>query len=212
MGRKALSTKPVKEEFNNDVKENVSGFRAMAPETGTFGKEPSPSSVSNTRACRVTVEEVEDEDDLISFSPKAGPSRDKGKGADPKNWGDVSSLIDFTEDELRAQHEALLNYAEINRVIKQEEITPHLNFSEEIPARPSSPKAKRGRRRSKSPKVKKASRARVEIPAEESTPSPLRAVEPSMVKSRTVDGDHEGSNDRVPKPGLTAEEVYCTLF
>jgi hypothetical protein len=105
----------------------------------------------------------------------------------------------------------LLDYAEIYRIIKQEEITPHLNFSEEISARPSSPKAKRGRKRSKSPKAKKALRARIEIPAEESIPSPLRPVEPSMVESRTVDGDREGNNDRTPKPGLTAEEVYTLL-
>ncbi|KAJ7912011.1 hypothetical protein B0H13DRAFT_2327748 [Mycena leptocephala] len=50
-----------------------------------------------------------------------GPSRNKGKGPDPRNWGAIGSLIDFSEEELEAQHEAFQNFAEINRVVKQEE-------------------------------------------------------------------------------------------
>jgi hypothetical protein len=88
-----------------------------------------------------TVEEVEDEDDLISFSPKAGPSHNKGKGPDLGNWGDVSSLSHFDEDELRAQREILENYAEINCVMKQEEVTPNKLFSNLSDAPQSSPKA-----------------------------------------------------------------------
>ncbi|KAK6987968.1 hypothetical protein R3P38DRAFT_3445810 [Favolaschia claudopus] len=85
---------------------------------------------------RATVEEVEDEDDLISFKPSAGPSRNKGKGADPGNWGDISSLANFSERELEAQRDALLTWNTIHQM-KQEEITPHLEFSEDVSQRPS---------------------------------------------------------------------------
>ncbi|KAK6978279.1 hypothetical protein R3P38DRAFT_3469860 [Favolaschia claudopus] len=104
------------------------------------------------RAHRVTVEEVDEEDDPLSIRPAAGPSRDKGKGPDPRNWGDIHSLRSFSEDEMRAQREALDNFAEINRIIKQEEFTPHLEFSDEVSQRPSSPRVKKPRKRSKSPK------------------------------------------------------------
>jgi hypothetical protein len=62
-----------------------------------------------------------------------GPSKDKGKGLDPRNLGAVPSLIDFTEDDLAAQQEALANFEEINRVIKQESVTPERGLFDDAP-------------------------------------------------------------------------------
>ncbi|KAJ7652654.1 hypothetical protein DFH06DRAFT_1134113 [Mycena polygramma] len=45
----------------------------------------------------------------------AGPSRNKGKGPDPRNWGAAGLSVDFSERDLEAQHEAFENFAEINR-------------------------------------------------------------------------------------------------
>ncbi|KAJ7734202.1 hypothetical protein B0H14DRAFT_2639456 [Mycena olivaceomarginata] len=111
-------TAPLAAEGGNNVQPDVQEHRGktLVPE----GSNDEPKPLTST-SCRATVEEVEDDDDLISFSPKAGPSRNKGKGLDPGNWGDVSSLHDFDEQELRAQREMLENYAEINPIIKQEE-------------------------------------------------------------------------------------------
>ncbi|KAJ7334219.1 hypothetical protein DFH08DRAFT_814245 [Mycena albidolilacea] len=64
---------------------------------------------------------------FVSLSPPIpeveGPSRNKGKGPDPCNWGAVDSLVDFSDHELEAQREAFQNFAEINCVVKQEEHT-----------------------------------------------------------------------------------------
>ncbi|KAJ7832423.1 hypothetical protein B0H14DRAFT_2592087 [Mycena olivaceomarginata] len=96
----------------SSVRSDAQEHRGKTPVPEGLNEKPKTYSSTSRRA---TVEEVEDEDDLISFSPKAGPSRSKGKGMDPGNWGDVSSLHDFDEDKLRAQKEMLDNYAEINR-------------------------------------------------------------------------------------------------
>ncbi|KAJ7673765.1 hypothetical protein DFH06DRAFT_1292612 [Mycena polygramma] len=45
----------------------------------------------------------------------AGPSRNKGKGPDPRNWGAAGLSVDFSERDLEAQREAFENFAEINR-------------------------------------------------------------------------------------------------
>ncbi|KAJ7075027.1 hypothetical protein B0H15DRAFT_806475 [Mycena belliarum] len=52
-----------------------------------------------------------------------GPSRNKGKGPDPRNWGDAGFSADFSEQDIAAQHEALNNFAEINRAVKEERPT-----------------------------------------------------------------------------------------
>ncbi|KAJ7804743.1 hypothetical protein B0H14DRAFT_3485952 [Mycena olivaceomarginata] len=62
-----------------------------------------------------------------------GSSKTKGKGLDPRNFGAVPSLIDFTEDDLAAQREALANVEEINGVIKQESVTPELGLFDDAP-------------------------------------------------------------------------------
>lgn len=60
----------------------------------------------------------------VSSSPSLpvadGPFHNKGKGPDPRNWGPVGSLVDVSEQELEAQRDAFHNFAEINRVVKQE--------------------------------------------------------------------------------------------
>src|SRR6201996_4410033 len=75
---------------------------------------------------------------LVDVSPAIpageGPSRNKGKGPDPRNWGAMDSLIDFSEKEFDAQREAFENYAEINRVIKEDrESAPH-GFFDDVPS------------------------------------------------------------------------------
>ncbi|KAJ7673154.1 hypothetical protein DFH06DRAFT_1123884 [Mycena polygramma] len=50
-----------------------------------------------------------------------GPSRNKGKGPDPRNWGAAGFSVDFSEHDIEAQREAFDNFAEINRKVKQEE-------------------------------------------------------------------------------------------
>jgi hypothetical protein len=61
-----------------------------------------------------------------------GSSKDKGKGVDPRNFGAIPSLIDFTEDELAAQKAALVNFEEINRIIKQESVSPAPGFFDSL--------------------------------------------------------------------------------
>ncbi|KAJ7656134.1 hypothetical protein DFH06DRAFT_1298411 [Mycena polygramma] len=58
--------------------------------------------------------------DLREFSSAVpvdeGPSRNKGKGPDPRNWGAAGFSVDFSDHDLEAQHEAFDNFAEINRM------------------------------------------------------------------------------------------------
>ncbi|KAJ7883577.1 hypothetical protein B0H13DRAFT_2344086 [Mycena leptocephala] len=49
-----------------------------------------------------------------------GPSRNKGKGPDPRNWGAAGFSVDFSEQDIEAQRDALNNFAEINHLVKQE--------------------------------------------------------------------------------------------
>ncbi|KAJ7826683.1 hypothetical protein B0H14DRAFT_3722252 [Mycena olivaceomarginata] len=60
---------------------------------------------------RTSVSEVPIPDSPI-VSMDEGPSKPKGKGADPRNWGNIS-FGDFTEADFNAQREALANFAEI---------------------------------------------------------------------------------------------------
>ncbi|KAJ7879453.1 hypothetical protein B0H13DRAFT_2346041 [Mycena leptocephala] len=75
-------------------------------------------------------------DMLITVSPAipSGEGSSKGKGPDPCNWGDVSLLENFTSQDLEAQREALANFAEIHRVIKEESVSTPTDFFGEIPA------------------------------------------------------------------------------
>ncbi|KAJ7457025.1 hypothetical protein FB451DRAFT_1275659 [Mycena latifolia] len=68
-----------------------------------------PASVPAPKSRGVMGKEFEDESDLISFSPVAGPSNPKGKGPDPRNWGGISDFDAFSEEELNAQREMLAN-------------------------------------------------------------------------------------------------------
>ncbi|KAF8142383.1 hypothetical protein K438DRAFT_1995073 [Mycena galopus ATCC 62051] len=62
----------------------------------------------------------------------AGPSNDRGKGPDPRNWGNLS-FGTFGEDEIQAQRDAFENFSEINRVIKQEGMPTPPGFFDELP-------------------------------------------------------------------------------
>jgi hypothetical protein len=60
-----------------------------------------------------------------------GTSKDKGKGIDPGNFGGIDFLGDV--DDLEAQKQALDNFAEINRIIKQERVTTPPDFFKGVP-------------------------------------------------------------------------------
>ncbi|KAK6977982.1 hypothetical protein R3P38DRAFT_3376954 [Favolaschia claudopus] len=154
---------------------------------------------------RVTVEEVEDEDDLISFKPSAGPSRNKGKAADPGNWGGINSLANFSERDLEMQRDAFLTWNTIHRM-KQEEITPHLEFSEDVSQRPSSPKVKKPRKRSKSPKANKANSNSAAQPA----PKLVELVEPLKNESKVQERANEHARDEIEPRGAKCSEARET--
>jgi hypothetical protein len=200
---------PLATEGRNNVQPDVQEHRGKTLVPEGLNNKPKPLTSTSRRA---TVEEVEDEDDLISFSPKAGPSRNKGKGLDPGNWGDVSSLHDFDEQELRAQREMLENYAEINRIIKQEEVTPSNIFSQ-ISNRPqSSPKAAT-RKRSRSPKSKKSKGTKPQPPVVEFEDVPeieVQEIEPVKLAAPAV--AQEFNKDPEPKSGLSIEDKLTLLF
>ncbi|KAJ7302843.1 hypothetical protein DFH08DRAFT_945523 [Mycena albidolilacea] len=65
-------------------------------------------------------------------SPIPGPSRAKGKGVDPGNWGNTSFLGNFSEKDFQEQRDAFENYAEINRVLKEETITTPPDFFDDL--------------------------------------------------------------------------------
>ncbi|KAJ6594827.1 hypothetical protein B0H19DRAFT_1366592 [Mycena capillaripes] len=118
----------------------------LTPQEEYDSKEEYVSRVPPLR--RATVEEVEDETDLFSSSPAVvhgqDSSRKKGKGADPRNWGDVSFLENFSEREMKAQHNALQNFAEIHRVVGHERVTtPHSVLVDISPPRSPQPKVKK---------------------------------------------------------------------
>ncbi|KAK7007115.1 hypothetical protein R3P38DRAFT_2792993 [Favolaschia claudopus] len=162
-----INQKSVKQDIKGDVPRdsNVPEARNSAS-----GHQAAPM-----RTHRVTVEEVEDEDPLSKVQI-AGPSRNKGKAVDPRNWGDVALLHNFSEKEMQEQRDAFANYAYIKQ-IKEEEFTPHLEFSEEISQRPSSPKAKKSGKRSKSPKSK---RNRHDLPSDAAPPTaPVQPIKPT---------------------------------
>jgi hypothetical protein len=110
-----------------------------------------PKPVVARKSQPVTVEEVDDEQDLISFN--AIPGSSKGKGPDPRNWGGISTLQDFSQEEMDAQREALKNYKEIDCILKQEEKSIPTSFLVDFdPVQMSTPKAKKSsRKRLKSP-------------------------------------------------------------
>ncbi|KAF7303304.1 CCHC-type domain-containing protein [Mycena kentingensis (nom. inval.)] len=76
----------------------------------------------------------------------AGPSKDKGKGVDPKNWGGISFDETWGEADLAAQRDALANFEEINRVIKEEPVAtprvskPHRQAAQPVGVKFTSPK------------------------------------------------------------------------
>jgi hypothetical protein len=193
----------------DSYQEEMSFGEITSEHSGPF-YEFAPTPVPAPKSRRATAEEVEDEGDLISFNVVAGPS--KGKGQDPRNWGDVPSLQDFTEEDLRAQREMLLNYEEINRVIKQEEHSVPTGFLIDLfTIRTSSLKLKGLRIRSKSPKAKRGRveiqkpMAQVEVPAVVEPPrKPAEKLQFSVVQpeitqdvSASINHDVNNTNDIV---------------
>ncbi|KAJ7192771.1 hypothetical protein C8J57DRAFT_1265102 [Mycena rebaudengoi] len=197
--------------YNSDVKGNYRGFTPEDVGSEVESEQP-PSPLQ-----RATIEEVDSKEDLISFqNPVAGTTRDKGKGVDPGNWGDVSALQNFSESDLKAQQEMLQNYAEIHRVMKEEQSSTPTNIFAgigESASMPPSLKGKGRRRRSKSPKVKKTKvETRVEIPPKPSKPvEEVEFVEPTKSEEIGIVSDRDANNDRVSTSGLTNDEMHAIL-
>nr|GAT58301.1 gag protein [Mycena chlorophos] len=89
-----------------------------------------------TDSVKVTTPQGADGDSSIALisldSPAvAGPSQNKGKGVDPRNWGDTS-LKDWSEADLNAQRDAFANFEEIRRIIKQESVSTPPDFFKEM--------------------------------------------------------------------------------
>ncbi|KAJ7312718.1 hypothetical protein DFH08DRAFT_1043938 [Mycena albidolilacea] len=76
---------------------------------------------------RTTVEEVEGEDYFESSTSAVQLGnrsfRNKGKGDDPGNWGDVSFLEKLAENNLKAGQDAIENIEQMHRVEKHERVT-----------------------------------------------------------------------------------------
>lgn len=161
-----------KEEVKSDVTTDVPNARSSASQSAESAPGPAPAPARASESRRATVETVEDEDDLISFSYNSapGPSRNKGKGPDPGNWGNISSLEGFSERELSAQREALLNFEEIKRIKQEEYSLPADILVDFAPTTASTPKPKPRRKRSKSPKSRRAKQVKAEGPTMTSTP------------------------------------------
>ncbi|KAJ6521849.1 hypothetical protein B0H19DRAFT_1203452, partial [Mycena capillaripes] len=131
-----------------------------------------------------------------------GPSRNKGKGPDPGNWGNISSLDNFSEEELKQQREMLQNG----------------DLVDFFPERASTPDLKKSRKRSKSPRPKKT-KARAEVPRRVEVLVPPAAEAPlrrtvsveSLMKVPENSGvflTASGSDphpDRAPQSGLSVQ-------
>ncbi|KAJ7734731.1 hypothetical protein DFH07DRAFT_780184 [Mycena maculata] len=202
----------------SDVEGNEPTSQDSHPENTDSEDEPATSPIPAPKSRKVTIEEVDDEDDLIVLSPRAGPSHAKGKGADPGNWGDISSFQDYTEGELKAQQEMLLNYEEINRVLKEEEKSNPFHFLNGTSTpKPSSPKEKPRKKRSKSPKSRKNREAKMETPTFiEPLPKPAErvqfsGVEPQVPEVPPIASTHAVNTTGEIKSGLTIDQMYTLL-
>ncbi|KAJ7745442.1 hypothetical protein DFH07DRAFT_963334 [Mycena maculata] len=118
---------------------------------------PSSSPVPVSSRRRATVEELEDEEDLISFN--VIPSTSKGKGPDPGNWGGISVFQNFSEREMNVQRDTLMAYEEAKRTKAEERSVPTDFLVDLSPTVTSTPRAKTSRKRLKSPKTKKVAEA-----------------------------------------------------
>ncbi|KAJ7206892.1 hypothetical protein GGX14DRAFT_637148 [Mycena pura] len=70
-----------------------------------------------------------------------GPSNpDKGKGIDPREWGNLSIDGDWSEDRLAAERDAYANFDAINRIVKEERQTlPPNSFNDSPSLKTSEP-------------------------------------------------------------------------
>ncbi|KAJ7108631.1 hypothetical protein C8R44DRAFT_884681 [Mycena epipterygia] len=222
--QRKVSVKPY-QQVETASKSDAHGPQAYTPGSNSSTTKavagPIISSSLASKSRKATVEEVEDEGDLLSFSPvvQAGPSRDKGKGPEPGNWGNVDALQNFTEGDLCAQREALLNLEEINRIQREEEHRSPRRTAEFIPVETLSPKIKKRTlcKRSKSPKKRRIRTPRETEPVEVAIPVAAaanvqpRIVEPEKLKDLPFASDHSENIDRESKSGPSMEEVYQLL-
>ncbi|KAJ7613477.1 hypothetical protein FB45DRAFT_874434 [Roridomyces roridus] len=166
---------------------------------------------------------LEEKETWVPHNADAGPSK-KGKGVDPANWGGIPSLHNFSEKDLKRQQEMLANYAEINRIAKEEEKsarTSHNDFTPVVTSTPARNHA--GRQRSKSPKASKASAhstapvgntpSAAQVPEAPATPVGVSFVPPATA----VAGDKAANGQETnPAPDLlsglfTTEEIISLV-
>ncbi|KAJ7601394.1 hypothetical protein DFH06DRAFT_1408232 [Mycena polygramma] len=154
---------------------------------------------------------------VVVLPSVAGPLRGKGKGADPLNWGDVRSLDGFSAAELKAQHDALQDYAETNQIIQEEgKMKPSDLSADTVQTVKTPSKGKAHRRRSKSPKSERSKGVkggkttfveRLLKPVEKDFPK----AEPTKPEGFASVSDRDANNDRVSKSGLTVAEMFALL-
>ncbi|KAJ7852613.1 hypothetical protein B0H13DRAFT_2284280 [Mycena leptocephala] len=96
---------------------------------------PIESTPQAPRMARFTVPRGESSPEVES-----GPSKNKGKGFDPRNWGAIDFSENFSETELNAQREALENFKEIRQQVKSEpKSTPVGFFDNDFEVEPENP-------------------------------------------------------------------------
>jgi hypothetical protein len=71
----------------------VSANSRNSRESLIFDEKAVGSAGPTSPSHRATEGEIESEDDLISFEPIPGPSENKGKGPDPRSWGEILSKM-----------------------------------------------------------------------------------------------------------------------
>ncbi|KAJ7756503.1 hypothetical protein DFH07DRAFT_959144 [Mycena maculata] len=180
---------------------------------------PSSSPVPMSSRRRATVEEVEDEEDLISFT--VIPSTAKGKGPDPGNWGGISAFQNFSKREMNVQRDTLMAYEEAKRMEAEEESVPTDFLVDLSPTVTSTPRAKTSRKRLKSPKMKKVAEASAApAPVVKATavagPAPAPAakvqfVETEPKKTGTVPVAPGRDDDRVTQTVPSMQEILQLL-
>ncbi|KAJ7832609.1 hypothetical protein B0H13DRAFT_1914926 [Mycena leptocephala] len=124
-------------EHQGDFSGNKGSVPALA-KSAPQGSEPTPPIESTPQAPRVarfTVPRGESSPEVES-----GPSKNKGKGFDPRNWGAIDFSENFSETELHAQREALENFKEIRQQVKSEpKSTPVGFFDNDFEVEPENP-------------------------------------------------------------------------
>ncbi|KAJ7763153.1 hypothetical protein DFH07DRAFT_770883 [Mycena maculata] len=214
-----LVLKAQREASENAQDETEVNIIMDAPSAKVQDLVPSSSPVPVSSRRWATVEEVEDEEDLISFN--VIPSTAKGKGLDPGNWGSISAFQNFSEREMNVQRDTLMAYEEAKRMKAEEESVPTDFLVDLSPTVTSTPRAKMSRKRSKSPKMRKVAEASAApAPVVKATvvagPTPAPAakvqfVETEPKKTGTVPVAPGRDDDRVAQTVPSAQEILQLL-